>query len=233
MIPNNSSDIYQNKVQQKEKNVSENFYDNKPNSFLSTEKFINFDKLKSSLNATPFKGTLENCRNIHTYFNNNSNYIIDNSDSSIRSDLTCPNKISSNIIFPFNQKSQTIDELANEQSPTAVFKSFIHASSQYIITNTQTNFRNFSKGFVKSSSETLGNNHNNSSDSNNNIEDSVFCEGNLKPNVMDTIKLPILHEPTEYTQLNQYKLKDEIGKGSYGIVKLAYNDLDKKNYVSP
>lgn len=35
-----------------------------------------------------------------------------------------------------------------------------------------------------------------------------------------------------YTQLNQYKLKDEIGKGSYGIVKLAYNKLDNKNYVS-
>lgn len=35
-----------------------------------------------------------------------------------------------------------------------------------------------------------------------------------------------------YIQLNQYKLKDEIGKGSYGIVKLAYNKQDNKNYVS-
>ena len=35
-----------------------------------------------------------------------------------------------------------------------------------------------------------------------------------------------------YIQLNQYKLKDEIGKGSYGIVKLAYNNQDNRNYVS-
>ncbi|XP_074643752.1 calcium/calmodulin-dependent protein kinase kinase 1-like [Tubulanus polymorphus] len=34
-----------------------------------------------------------------------------------------------------------------------------------------------------------------------------------------------------YTQLNQYKLKDEIGKGSYGIVKLAYNQEDDAHYA--
>ncbi|XP_064612261.1 calcium/calmodulin-dependent protein kinase kinase 1-like isoform X2 [Liolophura sinensis] len=34
-----------------------------------------------------------------------------------------------------------------------------------------------------------------------------------------------------YTQLNQYKLKDEIGKGSYGIVKLAYNEQDDTHYA--
>ncbi|XP_059155965.1 calcium/calmodulin-dependent protein kinase kinase 1-like isoform X2 [Physella acuta] len=34
-----------------------------------------------------------------------------------------------------------------------------------------------------------------------------------------------------YTQLNQYKLKDEIGKGSYGIVKLAYNEQDDEHYA--
>ncbi|CAG5132295.1 unnamed protein product, partial [Candidula unifasciata] len=34
-----------------------------------------------------------------------------------------------------------------------------------------------------------------------------------------------------YTQLNQYKLKDEIGKGSYGIVKLAYNEQDDVHYA--
>ncbi|XP_012943873.1 calcium/calmodulin-dependent protein kinase kinase 2 [Aplysia californica] len=34
-----------------------------------------------------------------------------------------------------------------------------------------------------------------------------------------------------YTQLNQYKLKDEIGKGSYGIVKLAYNEEDDIHYA--
>uniref|UniRef100_A0A3B1K1E5 non-specific serine/threonine protein kinase n=1 Tax=Astyanax mexicanus TaxID=7994 RepID=A0A3B1K1E5_ASTMX len=33
-------------------------------------------------------------------------------------------------------------------------------------------------------------------------------------------------------QLNQYKLKSEIGKGSYGVVKLAYNEDEDKNYVS-
>ncbi|KAJ3588922.1 hypothetical protein NHX12_009775 [Muraenolepis orangiensis] len=33
-------------------------------------------------------------------------------------------------------------------------------------------------------------------------------------------------------QLNQYKLQTEIGKGSYGVVKLAYNQDDDKYYVS-
>ncbi|XP_043574757.1 calcium/calmodulin-dependent protein kinase kinase 1 isoform X1 [Chiloscyllium plagiosum] len=33
------------------------------------------------------------------------------------------------------------------------------------------------------------------------------------------------------TQLNQYKLKTEIGKGSYGVVKLAYNENDDKHYA--
>ncbi|XP_029426767.1 calcium/calmodulin-dependent protein kinase kinase 2 [Rhinatrema bivittatum] len=32
-------------------------------------------------------------------------------------------------------------------------------------------------------------------------------------------------------QLNQYKLKDEIGKGSYGVVKLAYNEDDSTYYA--
>ncbi|KAL4647787.1 calcium/calmodulin-dependent protein kinase kinase 1-like [Arapaima gigas] len=32
-------------------------------------------------------------------------------------------------------------------------------------------------------------------------------------------------------QLNQYKLKNEIGKGSYGVVKLAYNEDDDKYYA--
>jgi hypothetical protein len=35
-----------------------------------------------------------------------------------------------------------------------------------------------------------------------------------------------------YIQLKQYRLKFDIGKGSYGIVKLAYNQEDDKNYVS-
>ncbi|XP_028276748.1 calcium/calmodulin-dependent protein kinase kinase 1 isoform X2 [Parambassis ranga] len=32
-------------------------------------------------------------------------------------------------------------------------------------------------------------------------------------------------------RLNQYKLKSEIGKGSYGVVKLAYNEDDDKHYA--
>uniref|UniRef100_A0A1A8EEL0 calcium/calmodulin-dependent protein kinase n=1 Tax=Nothobranchius kadleci TaxID=1051664 RepID=A0A1A8EEL0_NOTKA len=32
-------------------------------------------------------------------------------------------------------------------------------------------------------------------------------------------------------QLNQYKVKSEIGKGSYGVVKLAYNEDDDKHYA--
>ncbi|KAM4707779.1 calcium/calmodulin-dependent protein kinase kinase 2 isoform 2-T4 [Discoglossus pictus] len=32
-------------------------------------------------------------------------------------------------------------------------------------------------------------------------------------------------------QLNQYRLKDEIGKGSYGVVKLAYNEDDNMYYA--
>ncbi|XP_059913326.1 calcium/calmodulin-dependent protein kinase kinase 1 isoform X1 [Gadus macrocephalus] len=32
-------------------------------------------------------------------------------------------------------------------------------------------------------------------------------------------------------QLNQYKLQSEIGKGSYGVVKLAYNEEDDKYYA--
>lgn len=36
----------------------------------------------------------------------------------------------------------------------------------------------------------------------------------------------------EHIQLNQYRLKQRIGQGSYGIVELAYNQDDEKNYVS-
>ena len=44
--------------------------------------------------------------------------------------------------------------------------------------------------------------------------------------------LSLVQDTDGYIQLNQYKLKDEIGKGSYGIVKLAYNNQDNRNYVS-
>ncbi|GAB6033528.1 hypothetical protein CHUAL_013404 [Chamberlinius hualienensis] len=35
----------------------------------------------------------------------------------------------------------------------------------------------------------------------------------------------------DYVQLNQYRLKEEIGQGSYGIVKLAYSEEDDTNYA--
>lgn len=35
----------------------------------------------------------------------------------------------------------------------------------------------------------------------------------------------------EYIQLNQYRLMDSIGQGSYGIVKLAYNEEDDTRYA--
>ncbi|GLD73327.1 calcium/calmodulin-dependent protein kinase kinase 2 [Lates japonicus] len=38
--------------------------------------------------------------------------------------------------------------------------------------------------------------------------------------------------PDDCVQLNQYKLKDEIGKGSYGVVKLAYNEDDNTYYFN-
>ena len=38
----------------------------------------------------------------------------------------------------------------------------------------------------------------------------------------------------DYVQLNQYKVEEGrvLGQGSYGMVKLAYNREDEKNYVS-
>ncbi|XP_032901815.1 calcium/calmodulin-dependent protein kinase kinase 1 isoform X2 [Amblyraja radiata] len=35
----------------------------------------------------------------------------------------------------------------------------------------------------------------------------------------------------DFMRLNQYQLKTEIGKGSYGVVKLAYNENDDKHYA--
>ncbi|XP_063833274.1 calcium/calmodulin-dependent protein kinase kinase-like [Ostrinia nubilalis] len=36
-----------------------------------------------------------------------------------------------------------------------------------------------------------------------------------------------------YVQLNQYRLLEPIGQGSYGIVKLAYNEEDDTHYIGP
>lgn len=47
----------------------------------------------------------------------------------------------------------------------------------------------------------------------------------------ETRRLSITENEGGWTQLNQYKLKDEIGKGSYGVVKLAYNQEDDTHYA--
>jgi hypothetical protein len=57
------------------------------------------------------------------------------------------------------------------------------------------------------------------------------CENKKQQNKISSKRLSLFEDNDGYIQLNQYKLKDEIGKGSYGIVKLAYNNLDNKNYV--
>lgn len=38
-------------------------------------------------------------------------------------------------------------------------------------------------------------------------------------------------ETENVLQLNQYRLMDEIGKGSYGVVRLCYSDFDQSNYA--
>lgn len=48
---------------------------------------------------------------------------------------------------------------------------------------------------------------------------------------METRRISMSNSSDGFIQLNQYKLKDEIGKGSYGIVKLAYNEADETHYA--
>ncbi|KAL4223738.1 Calcium calmodulin-dependent protein kinase kinase 2 [Mactra antiquata] len=48
---------------------------------------------------------------------------------------------------------------------------------------------------------------------------------------METRRISLSDGGDGFIQLNQYKLKDEIGKGSYGIVKLAYNESDEAHYA--
>ncbi|XP_045172818.1 calcium/calmodulin-dependent protein kinase kinase 1-like isoform X2 [Mercenaria mercenaria] len=48
---------------------------------------------------------------------------------------------------------------------------------------------------------------------------------------METRRISVSDGGDGYIQLNQYKLKDEIGKGSYGIVKLAYNEANEAHYA--
>ncbi|KAJ7997352.1 hypothetical protein DPEC_G00228090 [Dallia pectoralis] len=51
----------------------------------------------------------------------------------------------------------------------------------------------------------------------------------LRPTVES--KRVSISDVEDCVQLNQYKLKSEIGKGSYGVVKLAYNEEDDKHYA--
>lgn len=51
-----------------------------------------------------------------------------------------------------------------------------------------------------------------------------------RPPTKESRTISIL-DKLNYVQLNQYHLKDEIGKGSYGVVKLAYNEEDDTHYA--
>lgn len=64
-----------------------------------------------------------------------------------------------------------------------------------------------------------------------NAHDDLFAGLMQSSLIKETNRLLLNEDSDNYIQLNQYNLKDEIGKGSYGIVKLAYNKLDKKTYV--
>uniref|UniRef100_A0A3Q2FP57 non-specific serine/threonine protein kinase n=2 Tax=Cyprinodon variegatus TaxID=28743 RepID=A0A3Q2FP57_CYPVA len=59
---------------------------------------------------------------------------------------------------------------------------------------------------------------------------SLQERGTYQPTVES--KRVSISDSQDCIQLNQYKLKSEIGKGSYGVVKLAYNEDDDKHYVS-
>lgn len=55
----------------------------------------------------------------------------------------------------------------------------------------------------------------------------------MSPNVNRSLRQRILtlQIDEKYMQLYQYRLMEEIGQGSYGIVKLAYNEKDKNIYA--
>uniref|UniRef100_A0AC34RF06 Protein kinase domain-containing protein n=1 Tax=Panagrolaimus sp. JU765 TaxID=591449 RepID=A0AC34RF06_9BILA len=56
----------------------------------------------------------------------------------------------------------------------------------------------------------------------------------LSPHLQRPTKLVTVvdqHTNDNYIQLNQYRLMEEIGQGSYGIVKLAYNEQDRNLYA--
>ncbi|KAI6235596.1 Protein kinase domain-containing protein [Aphelenchoides besseyi] len=74
-------------------------------------------------------------------------------------------------------------------------------------------------------------------------DDRPATSSNTATNTQMPILSPFLKRPTRivtmvdqetnesYIQLNQYRLMEEIGQGSYGIVKLAYNEEDRNLYA--
>ncbi|XP_055949798.1 calcium/calmodulin-dependent protein kinase kinase 2-like isoform X2 [Argiope bruennichi] len=65
---------------------------------------------------------------------------------------------------------------------------------------------------------------------------SPFCSPNSSPRLprhqlpRESRKVHLESHP-DYEQLNHYRLKGEIGQGSFGIVKLAYNEEDNMHYA--
>ncbi|XP_069134610.1 calcium/calmodulin-dependent protein kinase kinase 1-like isoform X2 [Argopecten irradians] len=67
------------------------------------------------------------------------------------------------------------------------------------------------------------------------LQHSPYSSPNSSPRLkrrptMETRRVSI-SDVDGFVQLNQYQLKTEIGKGSYGIVKLAYNEEEDFNYA--
>lgn len=65
---------------------------------------------------------------------------------------------------------------------------------------------------------------------------SPFCSPNSSPRLRRACpprecRRVSIETRRDYIQLNQYKLKEDIGRGSFGIVKLAYNEEDDNHYA--
>ncbi|TKR76493.1 hypothetical protein L596_017620 [Steinernema carpocapsae] len=59
----------------------------------------------------------------------------------------------------------------------------------------------------------------------------LFLMNALSPRTVKHCSIVDRQTNEAYVQLNQYRLMQEIGQGSYGIVKLAYNEQDKNLYA--
>uniref|UniRef100_A0A915CYV7 calcium/calmodulin-dependent protein kinase n=1 Tax=Ditylenchus dipsaci TaxID=166011 RepID=A0A915CYV7_9BILA len=66
------------------------------------------------------------------------------------------------------------------------------------------------------------------------VDNNNSAMPSLSPNLQKPTRLVTVIDQKaneNYIQLNQYRLMEEIGQGSYGIVKLAYNERDKNLYA--